>query len=67
MTETANKILVGSGAAAELFSVSRPTFLKWSKQPGFPRPIRMGGAVRYSVSALERWAEEQTKRGGDLS
>lgn len=67
MTETANKILVGSGAAAELFSISRPTFLKWSKQPGFPRPIRSGGTVRYLVSELERWAKEQTERGGDLN
>lgn len=61
------KIAVSSGAAAELFDVSRPTFLKWSKQPGFPRPIRAGGTVRYLVSELERWAKEQTERGGDLN
>lgn len=67
MTKTIDKLLVGSGSAAELFDVSRPTFLKMSKIPGFPRPLRSGGVVRYVVSDLERWAKEQTERGGDLS
>lgn len=67
MTERTNKILVGAGAAADLFDVSRPTFLKWSKSPGFPRPLRSGGTVRYLVSDLVRWAKEQTERGGDVS
>jgi predicted DNA-binding transcriptional regulator AlpA len=60
------KLAVGAGAAADLFDISRPTFLKWSRLPGFPRPIKTGGTVRYLVSDLERWAEQQKERGGDV-
>lgn len=60
------KLAVGAGEAAALFSVSRPTFLRWTHTPNFPRPLRVGGTVRFMVEDLTRWAEEQARQDGEL-
>lgn len=59
------KLAVGAGEAAALFSVSRPTFLRRSHSPGFPRPLRVGGTVRFMVDDLNRWAKEKAEQGGE--
>lgn len=41
--------------AAEHFQVTTMTLYRWSKQPGFPRPLKRGQVVLYNVAAIEVW------------
>lgn len=48
-------------AAAKL-AVSRRTFFKLARMPGFPSPLRVGPRlVRYSDAALDHWLQERTR------
>lgn len=40
---------------AEYFQVSNMTLHRWSKQPGFPKPIKRGQIVLYDNAAIEAW------------
>lgn len=37
----------------ERYQVSRTTFWRWSKTPGFPNAIRFGRAVRWDADAID--------------
>lgn len=40
---------------AEHFQISIMTLHRWSKQPGFPKPIKRGQIVLYDNAAIESW------------
>lgn len=40
---------------AEHFQVSHMTIYRWSKQSGFPQPIKRGQIVLYDVAAITEW------------
>ncbi|WP_449101931.1 helix-turn-helix transcriptional regulator [Pseudomonas extremaustralis] len=41
------------------YQVSRTTWWRWSKSPGFPVPMRFGRSVRWSVEAVEAFLASQ--------
>lgn len=41
------------------YQVSRTTWWRWSQTAGFPRPIRFGRSVRWSVEAIEAFLFQQ--------
>ena len=41
--------------AAEHFKITRQTLWRWSKQDGFPQPLKRGRVVRYNIAAIEAW------------
>ena len=43
---------------AEHFQISPNTLLRWSKQPGFPQPLKNGQIVLYDPAAIQRWLVE---------
>ncbi|SDT10036.1 hypothetical protein SAMN05216271_3587 [Halopseudomonas sabulinigri] len=64
MATTANvttiPILSRPKQTAEHFQVSIMTLHRWSKQPGFPTPIKRGQIVLHDTSAIAVWLS-----GGD--
>ena len=52
------RLAVKPSEGAKLYDVSRPTFYKWMRQPGFP-VIRIGGGVRIPVDDLRKWVKAQ--------
>ncbi|MBE3597554.1 MAG: helix-turn-helix domain-containing protein [Limnochordaceae bacterium] len=48
--------------AASLLGVHYVTLLKWAKQGRVPC-VHLGSRVRFRVSALQQWLEEQERRG----
>lgn len=70
MTQTANSCtevprlpIPGTRAtAAQLcakYQVSRSTWWRWSKTPGFPTPIRFGRSVRWEPESVESFLRSQ--------
>lgn len=49
--------LVDEVAAAEILQISRRTLQAWRVKGGGPRYVRVGRAVRYSVTDLNSWIE----------
>ncbi|AYC32311.1 DNA-binding protein [Pseudomonas cavernae] len=39
--------------------ISRTTWWRWSKAPGFPAPIRFGRSVRWPTEAIEAFLAKQ--------
>jgi len=50
-------IAVRAEEAAELFGVSRATWFRLHAAGLVPKPIELGGAVRWSVRELEEWTD----------
>ncbi|MBN0817997.1 helix-turn-helix domain-containing protein, partial [Pseudomonas aeruginosa] len=42
-----------------LYQVSRTTWWRWSKAPGFPAPVRFGRAVRWDAAAVEAFLTQR--------
>jgi predicted DNA-binding transcriptional regulator AlpA len=42
-----------------LLRVSRSTGDRLRRQPGFPRPIRVGGRLRWFAEQLEKWIQDR--------
>lgn len=42
-------------STAKHFSISLMTLHRWSKQEGFPQPLRRGQVVLYDIAAIEEW------------
>lgn len=40
---------------AEYFQISIMTLHRWSKQPGFPQPLKRGQIVLHDTAAIESW------------
>lgn len=45
--------------AAEHFQVTTQTLWRWSKQEGFPQPLKYAQTVLYDIAAIEQWMREQ--------
>lgn len=43
-------------------SIGRTKFYQLIKQPGFPRPVDVGGHPRWDRRALDKWIDKQNKR-----
>lgn len=41
------------------YQVSRSTWWRWSKTPGFPTPIRFGRSVRWEPESVESFLRRQ--------
>lgn len=41
------------------YQVSRSTWWRWSKTPGFPEPIRFGRSVRWEPESVESFLRSQ--------
>ena len=41
--------------AAEYFGITRQTLWRWSKEDGFPQPLKRGRVVRYNIAAIQAW------------
>lgn len=61
--DTCNLPVPGARAtAAQLcakYQVSRATWWRWSKAPGFPEPIRFGRSVRWEPESVEAFLTRQ--------
>lgn len=40
---------------AKRFSVCRTTIWRWSREAGFPKPVKFGGATRWRLTEIEAW------------
>ena len=50
--------LLRHNQAAKAFGVSRTTFWRWTRTPGFPRGFRLSaGVVAFAEDELKEWAE----------
>ncbi|KAB0563640.1 DNA-binding protein [Pseudomonas palleroniana] len=62
-TDVPNLPIPGARAtAAQLcakYQVSRATWWRWSKTPGFPAPIRFGRSVRWEPDSVESFLLSQ--------
>lgn len=43
------------------YQVSRATWWRWSKTPGFPEPIRFGRSVRWDPDPVEAFLTSQER------
>ncbi|KJS23867.1 MAG: hypothetical protein VR76_14150 [Pseudomonas sp. BRH_c35] len=43
----------------EHLEISRTTWWRWTKTPGFPEPIRFGRSVRWPIEPVERFLTQQ--------
>lgn len=43
------------------FQVSRSTFWRWSKTPGFPAAVRFGRSVRWPIAEIEAFLTQQSE------
>lgn len=55
-----DEYLTTAQAAGEL-GLAPKTLRNWRTRGGGPPAVKMGAAVRYRRSALERWARERTQ------
>lgn len=58
--DTHDDPLLDQGAAAAILGRSHRTLEGWRCRGYGPRYIRVGGAVRYRQSDLDRWLRQQT-------
>ena len=62
-TDVPNLPIPGARAtAAQLcakYQVSRATWWRWSKTPGFPEPIRFGRSVRWEPETVDAFLTRQ--------
>ncbi len=47
---------------AKRFGVATLTIRRQSAAGKFPKPIRVGRQLRWSISAIEKWESEQSKQ-----
>ena len=40
---------------ADHFSISKMTLHRWTKQEGFPQPLKRGNIVLYDLEAIDAW------------
>jgi len=63
--ETPNLPIPGALATAAQFGakyqVSRATWWRWSKTPGFPQPIRFGRSVRWDPMIVDAFLKNQER------
>lgn len=53
-------LLVDAREAARLLGISRATlYVTFNRDPGFPRPVKIGRAVRWRIADLRSWVEHQ--------
>lgn len=50
-------------ARAYLGDISRQLFHKWTRTPGFPRPLRIHGYKRWSRQDLDSWIADRASPG----
>lgn len=48
-----------------LLSVSRAEIYRLIKKPGFPKPIKVGGALRWSLADVQGWLDSVRSAGAD--
>lgn len=56
MKGNAEYLLSVRATAAQLcarYQISRTTWWRWAKSPGFPKPVRFGRSVRWDPAAVE--------------
>ena len=52
----ANQVFLSDVQVAARYRVSRATTWRWSKETGFPAPVRLGpNTTRWGLSELEEW------------
>lgn len=56
------KLTYSVAEAAKLLGISDTTMYQVARIEGFPT-IKIGHRIRISVKGLERWVEEQSKKG----
>lgn len=61
MERDISRIAVRASKAAEMFDVSKPTFLQWAKRADFTAGFSVGGCTLYSVDLLREWAQKMAK------
>ena len=49
--------LLSTGAVAEILSLSKRTVHRLKASGRVPRPVKVGGAVRWRLSDIEKWIE----------
>lgn len=49
------KILFGVQEVAKLLAISRSSVYKFADSGQIPRPVKLGGSVRWLASDLEEW------------
>ena len=51
--------------AARMLSVSKCTLWRWTKEPDFPKPFRLGShSIGYDEAELVKWAESRRAQAG---
>ena len=55
MTATLENLLIGTNEAASLCGLSRAAWYKARASGKIPRPVKIGGAVRWRRQELEDW------------
>lgn len=61
MERDISRIAVRASKAAEMFDVSKPTFLQWAKRADFTAGFSVGGCTLYNVELLREWAQKMAK------
>ena len=51
--------MLTTAEVAEWLSVAPISVMRWSKEGRFPKPIRIGRAVRFVKSDVEAWLENE--------
>lgn len=46
---------------AARFGVCRTTIWRWSRESDFPKPVKLGGATRWSLAKIEAWEAQQAE------
>jgi prophage regulatory protein len=46
---------------AKRFSVCRTTIWRWSREGDFPKPVKLGGATRWSLAKITAWEAQQAE------
>ncbi|MHB1157128.1 MAG: helix-turn-helix transcriptional regulator [Phycisphaerales bacterium] len=54
---TAKQLLIDGRQAAAMFGVSRAHLYRMMDRGAFPKPLRLGGAVRWRVDELRAWID----------
>ena len=57
--QTKNPVYQPVAKLCERYQVSRTTFWRWSKTPGFPSPVRLGRSVRWNTEFVDAFLTKQ--------
>jgi excisionase family DNA binding protein len=52
-------MLITANDVAELLGSSRPLVYKLMNEHGFPKPVRLGTAVRWESAEVQAWIDAQ--------